>query len=107
MHWAGTENRQVRHTVLQSSTVQDMIGPNQLLQQVKKDSGQAMRIFSFPDEERSVLIGWGDAALQNRIDGGSTTGLLCTCSSVRALQGEESLMSVISWEEWPNRPSVS
>ena len=43
------------------------------------------------------MIGWGDAALQNRIDGGSTKGLLFTFSPVKALQGEESLMSVISW----------
>ena len=53
-------------------------------------SGQAILIFSFRTEERLALIGWGDAALQNR-------GPLFTCSSVRALQGEESLMSVISW----------
>ena len=49
-----------------------MIGANRLFQQVKKERGQAMRMFSFPTEERSALIGWGDAALQNRIDGGST-----------------------------------
>ena len=43
------------------------------------------------------MIGWSDAALQNRFDGGSTKGLLFIFSSVKALQGEESLMSVISW----------
>ena len=53
-------------------------------------SGQSILIFRFRTEERLALIGWGDAALQNR-------GPLFTCSSVRALQGEESLMSVISW----------
>ena len=35
--------------------------------------------------------------MQNRIDGGSTKGLLFTLSSVSDLQGEESLMSVMSW----------
>ena len=35
-----------------------------------------------------------DAALQSRIDGGL---LLFTCSSEKALRGEEALMSVISW----------
>ena len=82
---------------IEQAGVQDMIGANRLLQQLKKESGQAIRIFSFLSEERLALIGWGDAALQNRIDGGSTKGLLFTCSSVRPLQGEESLMSVISW----------
>ena len=53
--------------------------------------------FQFPTEEQITQIGWGDAALQNRIDGGSTKGLLFTFSSVKALKGEESLMSVISW----------
>ena len=42
-------------------------------------------------EDPLALTGWSDAALQNRID-----DPLFTCSSVRALQGEESL-SVISW----------
>ena len=32
--------------------VQDMIEANRLLQQVKKESGQAIRIFSFPTEEQ-------------------------------------------------------
>ena len=54
------------------------------LQQVKKESGQVIRIFSFPTEEQLALIRWGDAALQSRIDGGSTKGLLFTCSSVKA-----------------------
>ena len=57
-----------------------------------------IRIFSFPTEEHVTLIGWCDAALQNRIDGESTKGLLFTFSSVKALQREESLMSVISWK---------
>ena len=74
-----------------------MIEANRLLQQVKEESGQIIRIFSFPTEDQLTLIGWSDAALQNRIDGGSTKGLLFTFSSVKALQGEESLMSVISW----------
>ena len=74
-----------------------MIEAYRLRQQVKKESGQAIRIFSFPTEEPLTLIGWCDAALQNRIDGGSTKGLLFTFSPVKALQGEESLMSVISW----------
>ena len=65
-----------------------MIKANRLLQQVKKKSGQAMRTFSSPTEERLALIGWRDAALQNRIDGGSTKELLFTCSSEKALQGE-------------------
>ena len=106
MVWAGNVNRQVHNTAqrtglqrsrIEKATVQDMIEANRLLQQVKKESGQAIRIFSFPTEEQLTLIGWCDAALQNRNDGGSTKGLLFTFSPVKALQGEESLMSVISW----------
>ena len=51
---------------------------DRLLQQVKKESGQVIRIFIFPTENQLTLIGWSDAALRYRIDGGSTTGLLFT-----------------------------
>ena len=54
-----------------------------------------------------ALIGRSDAALQNRIDGGSTKGLLFRCSSVKALQGEGALMFCDQLEEWPNRQSAS
>ena len=39
----------------------------------------------------------GDAALQKKMNGGSTKLLLLTCSSEKALHGEEALTSVISW----------
>ena len=51
-----------------------------------------------PTEERFALFGWGEAALQNKIDGRSTQGLLFTCSSATALQGQDSWMSVFSWK---------
>ena len=37
---------------VQQDTVQDMIEANRLLQQIKRESGQAIRIFSFPAEEQ-------------------------------------------------------
>ena len=36
---------------IEQATVQDMIAADRLLQQVKKESGQVIRIFSFPTEE--------------------------------------------------------
>ena len=81
MDSAGHANRQGHNTVLlqdfnvpepSKPQFRNMIEANPLLQQVKKESGQAIRIFSFPTEERIALIGWCDAALQNRIDGGRT-----------------------------------
>ena len=54
-----------------------------------------------------TLIGWGDAALQNRIDGGSAKGLLFTFSSVEALQGEEFFDVCDQLEEWPTRQNMS
>ena len=82
-------------TFLEHALVQDMIEANRLFH-VKKDSGHAMRIFSF-HTERLASIGWEDVALQNRTDGGSTKVLLFTCSSEKALQGAEALLSVFSW----------
>ena len=37
---------------IKQATVQDMIEANRLLQQVKKENGQATRIFSFPTGKR-------------------------------------------------------
>ena len=51
---------------IEQATVQDMIEATRLLPQVKKENGQAIRIFSFATEERSVLIGWSDAASEKR-----------------------------------------
>ena len=58
----------------EQATVHDMMEANRLFKQVKKGSGQTIGIFSFPAEERLASIVWSDAALQNRIDGGSTKG---------------------------------
>ena len=75
---------------------------NRLLQEVKKESGQVTRIFSFPTEEQLALVGLGDAALQNRIDGGSTKGLLFTF--FREGHTRRGILDVRDQlEEWPNR----
>ena len=83
--------------MIEQATVQDMMKTNRLRQQITKESGQATRNIRFSTKDRIALIGWGDAAMQNKIDGGSTKSLHFTCSSVRALKGEEALMSVIRW----------
>ena len=60
-------------------------------------SGQIVRIFSFTTEGAMSFqwMGRCSTAKQNRWKKHQRP--LFTCSSVRALQGEESLMSVISW----------
>ena len=56
----------LQHSRIEQATVQDMTEGNRPLQQVKKKSRQAIRIFTCPTEEHSALIGLGDAALQKR-----------------------------------------
>ena len=80
---------------IDQGTVQDMIEANRLFQQVKKESGQAIRIFSFTTEERSAHGAMQHCKTESTEE--AQNCLLFTCSSVRSLQGEESLMSVISW----------
>ena len=85
---------------IEQATVQDMIEANRRLQQFKKDS--------FPTEGLA-LIGRGDAALENKINGGSTKGPLlswrsglmdrvcrsATCAETRAMVGlEDELFAV-------------
>ena len=66
---------------IEQATVQDMIEASRLLQQVKNVRGKAICFFSCPTEERVASTGRRDAALQNRV----------------MAEGEEALMSVISW----------
>ena len=89
---------------IEQATVQDMIEANRLLQQVKKESGQVTRIFSFPTEDQLTLIGW----VMQHCKTESTEEIRSAFPSpVKALQGEESLMSVISWRSGRNRQSMS
>ena len=82
---------------IEQATVQDMIEANRLLlQQVKKESGQAIRIFSFPTEEQLTLIGWVMQHCKTELME-EVRKVFFSLSSVKALKGEESLMSVISW----------
>ena len=92
---------------LSAAAVPDMIEASRLLQQVKKESGQAIRIFSFTTEELLALIGLCDAALQkpNRWtkhkrytlhmlfrEGFAGRGILDVCDQL---------------EKWPNGHNVS
>ena len=53
-HIAATGRQRSR---IEQATVQDIIDANRLLQQVKRESGQPIRIFSFPTEVKLALVG--------------------------------------------------
>ena len=53
MDSVGSANRQILNTALPL----DMVDANRLLQQVKRESGQHIRIFSFPTEVKLALTG--------------------------------------------------
>ena len=92
---------------IEQATVQEMSEANLLHQQVKKESGQAMRIFSFLTEEELALIGWDDAALQNRIDGRNTKRVPLHMPFREGFAGRGIFDVCDQLEKWPNGQSVS
>ncbi|CAE7525545.1 RE1 [Symbiodinium sp. CCMP2592] len=77
------------------STVDTLIKANQLLENVKARKDHKMLITRQVGEMH--FYAWVDAANQNRVDGGSTQGILIGASSEGLLKGEVEAVSPISW----------
>ena len=80
------------------STVQTIHRANKLLEQVRARKKQSLRIHRFPEDEELGVFGWVDAASQNRIDGGSTQGLVMGLAPMSLLRGELAKVSIIGWQ---------
>ena len=84
-------------TEVTQSTVQTLLQANTLLSHVKSKSGHEMHIHSFPAQEALGMYAWVDAASQNRVDGGSSQGILVGLGPLSMLQGEVGSVSIIAW----------
>lgn len=78
------------------STIDTIVRANQLLDLVKSRRDHKLVIHPIPLSEISLYV-WVDAASQNRLDGGSTQGLIVGISSKKMLEGACTPVTFISW----------
>ena len=79
-----------------NSDVSSLIKANQLLSNERSRKGHRLLIQRCRNEDMQFYA-WVDAASQNRVDGGSTQGILIGAASSQLLQGEVATVSPISW----------
>ncbi|CAK0903294.1 unnamed protein product [Prorocentrum cordatum] len=103
LQWKGTQtgpNILAELSLLQSKTesctVDDLVKVNKLIKRAKETKGRMLEISPFAECELAV-VGWGDAAFGNRVDGKSTEGRVLGIVPVSFLAGEETGVSLISW----------
>ncbi|CAE7681801.1 RE2 [Symbiodinium sp. CCMP2456] len=84
-------------TEVTKSSVDTIIRANQLLAVAKSKQQYRMKIHAFPEDQELVLIAWVDAAHANRIDGGSTQGIILGMSTSQLLEGKVQGVSPIGW----------
>ena len=80
-----------------TSTVENLLQANGLLQKVKDASREPMRIFPIPCKD-VAFYAWSDASNQNRLNGASTKGIFIGAASHALLQGEVSRVSPMFWQ---------
>lgn len=78
------------------STVETLLKANTLLDQVKNMKQHRLKIHPIPLEE-TILVAWADAAANNRVDGGSTQGIVIGATKRGMLSGECEQVSILTW----------
>ena len=78
-------------------TVDTVIRTNQLLATAKAQHGHCLKIHRFPPGQELGMFAWVDAGSQNRLDGGSTQGIVIGIAPVTLLQGEVCPISLMAW----------
>ena len=80
-----------------TSTVDSVLRANLLLQHARARKDHSILIHKCNQHDMQFYA-WVDAASQNRVDGGSTQGILVGAASSELLAGEVSNISMISWQ---------
>ncbi|CAE6969386.1 RE2 [Symbiodinium sp. CCMP2592] len=84
-------------TEVTRSSVDTIIRANMLLAAAKSKQHYRMKIHAFDKDQELVLIAWVDAANGNRMDGGSTQGILLGMSTSDMLKGSVQPVSPVGW----------
>ncbi|CAK0818505.1 unnamed protein product, partial [Prorocentrum cordatum] len=103
LQWKGTQTGpdilaelSLLQSKTESCTVDDLLKVNKLIKRAKETKCRVLEIFPFSECELAV-VGWGDAAFGNRVDGKSTEGRVVGIVPLCFLSGEETGVSLISW----------
>ncbi|CAK0808853.1 unnamed protein product, partial [Prorocentrum cordatum] len=103
LQWKGTQTGpdilaelSLLQSKTESCTVDDLPKVNKLIKRAKETKNRVLEIFPFVDSELAV-VGWGDVAFSNRVDGKSTEGRIVGIVPLCFLSGEETGVSLISW----------
>ena len=84
-------------TEVSRSTVDTIIRANILLAHAKAKQNYVMKIHAFDPKDQVMFVSWVDAANGNRVDGGSTQGILVGATTTAIMEGQISRISPINW----------
>ena len=84
-------------TEVSRSTVDTIIRANILLAHAKAKHNYVMITHAFDPKDQVMFVGWVDAANGNRVDGGSTQGILIGATTSAIMDGEVSKVRPINW----------
>ncbi|OLQ04869.1 hypothetical protein AK812_SmicGene11969 [Symbiodinium microadriaticum] len=79
------------------STVDTIIRTNMLLAHAKVKQSYRMKIHSFSPEDKIMFVAWVDAANANRVNGGSTQGILVGATTENIMEGDICGVTPVLW----------
>ncbi|CAK0802961.1 unnamed protein product [Prorocentrum cordatum] len=104
LQWEGTQTGpdilaelSLLQSKTESCTVEDLLKVNKLIKRAKEARDRTLEIFAFEESQELAVVGWGDAAFANRIDGKSTEGRIIGVVPASFLDGQETGVSLMSW----------
>ena len=84
-------------TEVTRSTVDTIIRTNMLLAHAKVKQSYRMKIHSFSPEDKIMFVAWVDAANANRVNGGSTQGILVGATTENIMEGDICGVTPVLW----------
>ena len=78
--------------------VKDVLEVNRLVKKARATQHQKLFVHPCPSKEMPVVAAWVDAAHANRVDLGSTKGVVIGCASDKLLKGELTPITPIMWQ---------
>ena len=79
------------------STVETMLETNKLVYRTKCQRKHQLLIHGGLSLQDTIVAGWADASVQNRVDGKSTRGIFIGLTSKKLLMGQMCKVSAVAW----------